>query len=259
MIGAGVHVSVAHGVATVVLDNPASRNAITRSMCLDIQDTLPQLEADPDVTVVAFRGAGGSFSAGAQLTELESVLMDRTDEGIVDQLSRTDLAITSLAKPTVALVDGACMGGGWQLASACDFIVASERSTIGITPAKLGILYPRAGVDRLVRQVGAAAAKYIVFTGQTFPAARALELGLVAEVVTDGEFSARCDALVAALVQRSRFTIHAMKHLIDIREGDPTLDDEWRSAWSAMADGPDMRIGIAAFLNHEQPRFRWKP
>ena len=259
MTAAGIEVTVADGIATVLLDNPASRNAITRAMCLAIQDAMPRLEADPDVALVAVRGAGGTFSSGAQLTELTSILMDRTDAGIVDHLSRADQAIASLSKPTVALVDGACMGGGWQLASACDFIVASERSTIGITPAKLGILYPRSGIDRLVHQVGSAAAKYLLFTGDTFAAARALQLGLVAEVVPHGAFEQRCGELLVTLRDRSRFTIHTMKRLIDLPSDDPHLADEWDAAWAAMASGPDMAIGIAGFLGRKRPRFSWRP
>ena len=259
MTSPGIQVTVADGIATVVLDNPESRNAITRAMCLAIQDAMPRLERDPDVMLVALRGAGRTFSSGAQLTELSSILMDRTEEGVVDQLSRADRAIASLSKPTVALVDGPCMGGGWQLASACDFIVASERSTVGITPAKLGILYPRSGVDRLVGQVGAAAAKYILFMAETFQAARARELGLIAEVVPDDEFDRRCDELLVTLRGRSRFTIHTMKRVIDLPSDDPHLDAEWQAAWDAMAEGPDMAIGIAGFLGRETPRFSWRP
>lgn len=259
MSAPGIAITVADGIATVVLDNPASRNAITRAMCLAIQDAMPQLERDPEVVVVSLRGAGGTFSSGAQLTEVASILMDRTDAGVVDQLSRADRAIASLSKPTVALVDGPCMGGGWQLASACDFIIASERSTIGITPAKLGILYPRSGVDRLVEQVGAAAAKYILFSGETFTAARARELGLITELVPDGGFDRRCHELLATVRDRSRFTVHTMKRLIDLPCEDPQLDDQWDAAWAAMAEGPDMGIGIEAFLARETPRFSWRP
>jgi len=211
--------------------------------------------------VITLGGVDGTFSAGAPINDLASVLLDPQPDGsLVDQLSRSDDAITAVAKPTVAFVDGACMGGGWQIASACDFIVASERSVFAITPAKLGAIYPRTGIDRLVRRVGADRAKFILFTGQKFSATRAEALGLIAEAVADEEFADRCSALLGSITRRSRFTIHTLKRLIDLRGSDSVdLDQEWADAWTSMIEGPDLEIGTAAFLSREQPRFTWAP
>jgi enoyl-CoA hydratase/carnithine racemase len=258
-----IAVSVAGGIATVDICNPAQRNALTKAMCLEIQELMPRLDADPDIAVVALRGAGDTFCAGASISELSSVLLDPQPDGsVVDQLSLADHAIASLTKPTVALVDGACMGGGWQIASACDFIIANERAVFGLTPAKIGIIYPRPGIERLVRLVGHANAKYILLTGQTFSASQAQALGLVADVVPSASFEQQCDALLGSLRRRSRFSVHSMKRLVDLDASDagqPDMDQEWAAAWSAMPDSPDMEIGISAFLNREQPRFKWRP
>jgi enoyl-CoA hydratase/carnithine racemase len=258
---AAITVSISDGVATVEIDNPSQRNALTRSMCLELQELMPALDADTGVEIVTIRGAGDTFSAGASLNELSSVLLDRQDDGtVVDQLSRADRAIAALAKPTIAFVDGSCMGGGWEIASACDFIVASERSVFGITPAKLGVIYPRTGIERLVAMVGPANAKFILFTGETFTARRAQALGLVAEVVPDADFASRSSELLDEIKSRSRFTMHTMKRLVDLTAtGYHGLDEEWTRAWSEMADGPDMRIGVSAFLDRQQPRFTWTP
>jgi enoyl-CoA hydratase/carnithine racemase len=251
----GIGVTIADGTASVLIDNPAQRNAVTRAMCLELQDLMPRLDADHAVQVITLRGAGDTFCAGASLGEISSVLLDTEgDETGIDQLSRADLAITSVGKPTIALVDGACMGGGWQIASACDFIIASERSVFAITPAKLGIIYPRPGIDRLVRQVGDARAKYILFSAETFSARRAQELGLVAEVVGDDRFESRRAEFVELVRGRSQFSIHTIKQLVDA----PT-DAAWADAWSAMSSGPDMAIGIHAFLSRERPKFTWSP
>jgi enoyl-CoA hydratase/carnithine racemase len=262
---ARVGLSIADGVAAVVLDNPAQRNALTKSMCLELQDLMPRLEADPSVRIVTLRGAGVTFSAGAAITELASVLLDRQDDGtVVDQLTRADAAIAEVSKPTIAIVDGPCMGGAWQLASACDFVLASERSTFAITPAKLGVIYPRHGIERLVRLVGPANAKFILFSGKTFTASRARELGLVTETFADDSFDESCRSLIATLLGRSRFTIHTLKRLIDLPSAadpssDTAIDREWADAWTAMTDGPDMAIGVAAFGRRERPRFTWSP
>lgn len=256
-----VTVRIAGGVAAVEIDNPVQKNALTKSMCLEMQRLMPRLDSDPDVTVVTLRGIGATFSAGATISELPSVLLDAQDDGSrVDQLSAADTAIAAVAKPTIALVDGACMGGGWQLASACDFIVASARSIFAITPAKIGVIYPRAGIERLVRQVGRANAKFILFTGQSFSALRARELGLVTETVPDDLFEDHCESLVQTLLSRSRFSMHSLKHLIDLPTDDSdNLEQEWQDAWDAMTKSPDMSIGVSAFLNRERPQFTWRP
>jgi enoyl-CoA hydratase/carnithine racemase len=255
-----IGVNVTDGIASVVIDNPSQRNALTRAMCLELQELMPQLDADPSVIVVTLRGAGSAFSAGVAIDELQSVLLDEQPDGtVVDQLSRADASVGALTKPTVALVDGACMGGGWQLAAACDFIVASERSVIGITPAKLGVVYPRAGIERLVREVGEARAKYILFTGDTFPAARAQALGLVAEVVPDPEFEGRCAALATTIRDNSQFSVRTLKRLVSPASSDPAaVDRAWDRAWIDMTYGPDLGIGIAAFLGRQRPRFAAK-
>lgn len=256
-----INVNISDGVASVEIDNPTQRNALTKTMCLELQDLMPRLEVDPEVNVVVLRGGGNTFCAGASITELSSVLLDRQDDGTsVDHLSLADQAIASVKKPTMAMVDGACMGGGWQIASACDFIIASERSVYAITPAKIGIIYPRSGIERLVRQVGHARAKFILLTGQTFTAARALNLGLVADVVPDDDFEERCSSLVGSLRNRSRFSMHSMKHLVNLTDMNHRgIDKEWEETWAAMPQSPDMGIGIKAFLSREQPRFTWSP
>ncbi|MDQ2850411.1 MAG: enoyl-CoA hydratase/isomerase family protein [Actinomycetota bacterium] len=253
--------SIAEGVASLKIDNPRQRNALTRTMCLELQDVLPRLEAAPDVVVITLRGAGTSFSAGAAIDELPSVLLDQQPDGSrLDHLSLADKAIASATKPTVALVDGACMGGGWQIASACDFILASERSVFAITPAKLGVIYPRAGIERLVREVGEARAKYILFMGEAYSATRAHALGLIAEAVPDEAFEVRCAILIASLRDNSQFSVHSLKQLVNLTASPiPDIDQFWDDAWTDMSDGPDMSIGVAAFQNRERPRFTWTP
>lgn len=255
-----ITVRIADAVASVELNNPTQRNAISKAMCLELIELMPRLDADAAVTLVTLRGTGNVFSAGAQLSDLTAILMDDVDGERVDHLSRADDAITSIRKPTIALVDGACMGGGWQLASACDFIVASERSTVAITPAKLGIIYPRPGIERLIRQVGPAAAKAILFTGQTYTAAQAQSIGLVAQTVGDDEFESHCTELANAIVSRSRFSLHHLKQLVDLtaRPG-PALDPAWDAAWADMGSNPDLSIGVDAFLGRETPAFTWSP
>jgi enoyl-CoA hydratase/carnithine racemase len=256
-----ISVSVVDGVASVEIDNTSQRNALTKSMCIELTEVMQRIDAREDVTVITIRGSGAIFSAGASINELPAILLDPQEDGTsVDHLSRADEAIASSAKPTIALIDGACMGGGWQIASACDFIIASERSRFGITPAKLGVVYPRAGIERLIRQVGDATAKYVLFTGDTLSASRAQLLGLVAEVVPDDEFDSRCAEIVATIQGNSQFSVHTLKQLVSLTTSESdSLDQSWIDAWMAMVAGPDMSIGVDAFERREQPRFTWTP
>lgn len=180
--------------------------------------------------------------------------------GTVDHLTAADTALTHVAKPTIAVVQGHCMGGGWQLASACDFIVASSDAKFGITPSKLGIIYPRSGIDRLVHLVGPARAKYILMTARTFGADEAQRIGLVAEVLPTSGFDEHVDRMLDGLLARSRYSIHTMKRLIDLgTTSDPELDPVWDQAWGEMATGMDIEIGVEAFLGGKEPRFSWRP
>ncbi|MDN5880068.1 MAG: enoyl-CoA hydratase/isomerase family protein [Micrococcaceae bacterium] len=259
--GPGITVGVEAGVGTITLVNPTKRNALTRGMCQDIAAAAADLDDRPDVDVVAVRGTGGTFSAGVFIGELRDVILDQ--DGRTDHLTAADQALARVGKPTIAVVQGHCMGGGWQLASACDFIFASTDASFGITPAKLGIIYPRAGIDRLVRLLGPATAKYVLMSARTFGAPRAREMGLVAEVVPADGFEDSVRELFTELTARSRYSMHTTKELID-RATDPATDPAelagaWETAWTEMAAGPDIDEGVAAFLERRDPDFGWRP
>lgn len=257
----GIYVSITDGVATVIINNPAQRNAITKTMCLQLVNAMTEVEENPDVEIVVLRGADRTFSAGVAINELPAVLLDRQENNsVVDHLTNVDRAIISVTKPILALVEGACMGGAWQIASACDFIIASESSKFGITPAKIGIIYPRLGIERLTKLVGHANAKYLLLTGETIGAAQAHSLGLVAEIVPDADFSRRTNNIVRSLGHRSRFSTHFMKRLINHSDTEHAQPDQaWEEAWAAMSESPDMEIGIQAFALGLKPEFLWKP
>lgn len=257
----GIDVAISSRVAMVTIKNPAKRNAFTRQMCIDLKNTMYELSRAREVDVVTLRGAGEHFSAGASIDQLPSVLFDSANgEPPVDHLSAADQAITEVAKPTVAVVEGFCMGGGWQIASACDFIVASSSAKFAITPSKIGILYPKAGVERLLRLVGPDRAKYILMTAKAFSAHEAHSLGLVADIMDAETFDERVQELLETLLRRSRFSQQKLKEFIDLFHKDAIAADEsWASSWQQMLEGRDMRIGIEAFQNQRSPEFTWTP
>ncbi|MFI2779895.1 enoyl-CoA hydratase/isomerase family protein [Streptomyces sp. ALB3] len=238
--------TVVDGVATVVISNPAKRNAMTTDMWQALPVLLEKLAGDDRVRVLVLTGAGDTFCAGADIASL------RDPGGRPQTLAvRAEEALAAFPRPTVAAVRGYCVGGGSQLAAACDLRFAEEGASFGITPAKLGIVYPSSSTRRLVGLVGPAAAKYLLFSGELIGAERALRTGLVDEVLPEGGLEDRVRAFSRVLASRSQLTQAAAKEFADGRE-------DRDAYWSRQAHGSgDTAEGVAAFLERRTPRFTW--
>jgi enoyl-CoA hydratase/carnithine racemase len=143
------------------------------------------------------------------------------------------------------------VGGGSQLAAACDLRFAEEGALFGITPAKLGLVYPASSTRRLVSLVGPGTAKYLLFSGELIDAERALRTGLVDEVLRVGELAGRLAEFTRVLVSRSRLTQAAAK---EFANGRTDRDAHWAEQARGSADAAE---GVAAFLERRQPRFTW--
>ncbi|WP_156722072.1 enoyl-CoA hydratase/isomerase family protein [Streptomyces apocyni] len=234
------------GTATVVIDHPARRNAMTAAMWRALPPLLADLAADPAVGVLVLTGTGGTFCAGADISGLRASA-DEAQELAV----RAEEALAAFPKPTLAAVRGFCVGGGCQLAAACDLRFAEEGASFGITPAKLGIVYPASSTRRLVSLVGPATAKYLLFSAELIGTERALRTGLVDEVLPTGELGKRVGEFARILLSRSRLTQAAAKEFAAGREDRAAY---W--ADQARASG-DTAEGVAAFLERRDPRFPW--
>lgn len=246
-------------VATIVLDNPRRRNAMTKAMWQQFEPLLHLLSVDDSVKVVVVRGVGTNFSAGADISDLKDILHDpgtgRYDGGHV---TAGEDALARFHKPTIAAIDGYCIGGGWQIAGACDIRVASDQATFGITPAKVGIIYPLSGIERLVRLAGPATAKYLLFSGDFITAPEALSLGLVARVVPQSGFWQEVTEFAERLASRSQLSIQAMKNIVDVIAENGDGLGETNAAWQReMALSGEPEIGVEAFLRKQTPEFKW--
>lgn len=237
---------VADGVATVVIHHPARRNAMTAGMWEALPPLLDALAADPAVRVLVLTGHGGTFCAGADISSLT-----RSPERAQTLAVRAEEALAAFPKPTLASVRGHCVGGGAQLAAACDLRFAEEGALFGVTPARLGIVYPASSTRRLVSLVGPGAAKYLLFSAELIEAEQALRTGLVEEVLPEGELDQRVANVTRVLVSRSQLTQAAAKEFAD---GRTDRDAHW--AGQARGSG-DTAEGVAAFLERRQPRFTW--
>jgi enoyl-CoA hydratase/carnithine racemase len=208
--------STADGVATVVIHHPAKRNAMTAGMWRSLPPLLDRLATDPSVRALVLTGEGGTFCAGADISTL------RQSPGEAQGLAlRAEDALAAFPKPTLAAIRGHCVGGGSQLAAACDLRFAEEGSLFGITPAKLGLVYPSSSTRRLVSLVGPGTAKYLLFSGELIDSERALRTGLVDEVLPGGGLAGRVAEFTRVLVSRSRLTQAAAKEFADGRRRVP--------------------------------------
>ncbi|MEU7057688.1 enoyl-CoA hydratase/isomerase family protein [Streptomyces sp. NPDC046197] len=237
---------VTDAVATVVVHHPAKRNAMTAAMWRALPPLLESLAADPGVRALVLTGAGETFCAGADI----STLRDSPEDA--QRLARlAEEALAAFPKPTLAAVRGHCVGGGAQLAAACDLRFAEAGALFGVTPAKLGIVYPASSTRRLVSLVGPATAKYLLFSGELIDAERALRTGLADEVLPEGELGKRVAEFTRILTARSQLTQSAAK---EFANGRTDRDTHW--AGQARGSG-DTAEGVAAFLERRQPRFTW--
>jgi enoyl-CoA hydratase/carnithine racemase len=237
---------VAGSVATVVIRHPAKRNAMTTAMWRALPPLLDTLAADPDVRALVLTGEGGTFCAGADIGTLRDSPQEAQGLAVA-----AEEALAAFPKPTVAAVRGHCVGGGAQLAAACDLRLAEEGALFGVTPARLGIVYPASSTRRLVSLVGPATAKYLLFTAELIDAGRALRTGLVDEVLPAGELDGRTAELTRVLVSRSQLTQAAAK---EFTAGRTDRDAHWAAR---ARGGGDTAEGVAAFLERRPPRFTW--
>ncbi|MFG2888857.1 enoyl-CoA hydratase/isomerase family protein [Streptomyces sp. NPDC048248] len=245
---------VSNGTATVVISNPDKRNAMTVQMWRDLPPLLERLAADRSVRSLVLTGEGGTFCAGADIGALRAGAAESQGLAVA-----AEEALAAFPGPTLAAIRGYCVGGGCQLAAACDLRFAEEGTLFGVTPAKLALVYPASSTRRLVRLVGPAAAKYLLFSGELIDSARALRTGLVDEVLAGGELEKRVAEFTAVLASRSLLTQTAAKELADGTWDVPPSEAEERGAyWIEQGRGSgDAAEGAAAFLERRTPRFTW--
>ena len=244
--------------AELVLNRPDKRNALNLAMWAAIPGLLQDIAEDPAIRLLVVRGAGDAFSAGADIAEFETAYGSlEAMQANQNTMSAAMDALEAFPKPTVAVIRGPCVGGGCGLALCCDLRFAASDARLGITPARLGLVYGLANTRRLVDAVGISAAKDMLFTARLLDAETALRLGLVDRV-------AATDALDAALLQfeaelhaSSSFTARATKEIFRmLRDGVHDDTPESRALFNSAFDGADFREGFAAFVAKRRPDFR---
>jgi len=249
-------------VGWLVFDQPAKRNAINGEMWRGIPAAMKQFDADPEVRCVAFRGAGsGAFSAGADISEFEKIRAQKASvaeyDGLLDQVLHS---IQDSRKPSLAMIHGFCMGGGLEIALACDLRYCGESAQFGIPAAKLGLAYNVEGHKRLLETVGHARAREIMFLGRRYKSDEALTMGLVHKVLADGALQTFVDEVLRTLSENAPLAIANSKTIIEEyvkSEGEPD-QAAMRAAMKRCIESEDYKEGRRAFMEKRKPRFQGK-
>ncbi|HET6501570.1 MAG TPA: enoyl-CoA hydratase-related protein [Amycolatopsis sp.] len=244
-------------VGRLTFTRPEKKNAISYDMWSAIPGIVGEVDADPELKVLVLTGAGADFSAGADISEFGR--LRSSAEAVAAYDKAVEGAVTALAglrKPSVAVIRGNCVGGGCQLAVACDLRFAAAEARFAITPAKLGIVYDFVSTRQLVSLIGPAHTRYILLSGKFVDAARAREIGLVNDVFPAGDLAAETESFVDILGRRSQASIRGTNRIIEkILSGQGDTDVEVEAIRSAAVHGPDYAEGVAAFLEHRPPHF----
>ncbi len=250
------------GLVTITIDRPAKKNALDAAAWNELDRAFAELAIDPEVRAVIVTGAGGNFSAGADLSGNKSGmgLTGRPVQPIVQEMRVVGEIILRLArmpKPTLAKVDGVCVGVAMGLALACDLLLASDRARFSEIFAKRGLALDGGTSWLLPRRVGLQKAKELAFFADMIDAKEAESIGLVNKVVSASELDAVADEWGRRLAAGPTLALGLSKRLLDASSSvtlEQALEDEARCQHITHTS-KDMREGITAFLERREPRF----
>ena len=246
-------------IGWIVFNQPAKRNAINGAMWRGIAPAMKQFDVDEQVRCVAFRGTGTeAFSAGADISEFQKIRAERQSvsqyDGLLDEVLH---AIQDSRKPSVAMIHGFCMGGGLEVALACDLRYCGASAQFAIPAAKLGLAYNVEGHKRLLETVGHAHAREIMFLGGRYVAADALAMGLVHKVLPEGALEKYVGEVLQTLADNAPLAIANSKTIIEeyVKSSGTPDAGAMERAMQRCTESDDYKEGRRAFMEKRKPRF----
>ena len=248
---------VQDGIATVTLDRPEKNNAISMEMRADFRALADELYTNESVRVAIITGGGKAFSVGADVSTFETDWNTPVFRANTRLLTNFFNELEALEKPVIAAINGTCVGGGLELAMACDLRVAARSARFGLPENNLGLIPGVGGCSRLVKLVGFGRAKELVLTGEIITAEDALRHGLVNRVVDDGALSAEARALAERLRGKAPQALGIVKRVLqncvsaDLQTG-RTIESFGQSI---LIKTKDHREGVTAFREKRRPKF----
>lgn len=245
-------------IATIILNNPSKRNALTKPAWLKLAEIFEELSLDDDLRCILVRGAGDSaFAAGADISEFPQ---DRSTgaqaKAYGEIVTRTVKAIEECRHPTVAMIMGACTGGGLEIACACDIRIAGEGAKFGVPINRLGhtLAYPE--LEAILRLVSPAAMAELLLEGRVVDAAFALRIGLINRIVEDWAVEEESLACASRIAKGAPLAARLHKKMIRrLSEKTDITAEEYDEAYD-ICDSEDYQNGYRAFMNKEKPVFK---
>jgi methylglutaconyl-CoA hydratase len=253
-----IEIDDALGCATIALNRPDKRNALGKELIAAISAELESLRKRDEIRSVFIKGNGPAFCAGADLEEIQALQHASTQDNQKSAAALREFFVQlyTYPKPTCAVVHGPALAGGCGLATCCDFVIATREATFGYPEVKIGFI-PAIVMVLLTHQVGERAARDLCLTGRTIDAAEAHRLGLVSQVVEQGDLAGAVGKLARDLrknAPKAMATVKAMfprVHSMGLQDG-----LSWASDMNAIARGtPECKEGIAAFLEKRKPNW----
>lgn len=245
-------------VAWVTLNRPDVRNALSRSLCNQLSEIAVNLDARDSVHKIVLTGSGDkAFCAGADLKERKGISADKAG-AYVNAVASAIETWGEIRKPTICAMNGLALGGGLELAMACDLRILVEGAEVGLPEVRLGIIPGAGGTQRMARLIGEARAKELILLGCRIGADRALEIGLVHRVVSRANLRGATDAILGELAACAPLSLMTAKSAIERGYGKPLTEalQMERECYDVTLHSEDRDEGLAAFAEGRAPRFK---
>ena len=248
----------AEAVARLRISNPDRRNALDHEILDALAEVMPQLDRGIETRCVMITGAPPVFSAGYDIATISDETFERDAEALVAHPFHAAMeAISHHPWPTLAAINGHCLGGGLELAITCDLRVCAAGAMLGMPPAKLGLIYGHTGLRKFLDTVGLARTKELFLTGRNIDAERADRIGLVNEVISDDRLDREAVQLAAAIAANAPLSMRGNKSAINLLNASPELSPQQEAGLVALREScfssEDFREGIRAFAEKRRP------
>lgn len=253
--------SPAEAVVRIRVSNPERRNALDHEILDALAETMPRLDRGIETRCVLITGAPPAFSAGYDLASIPADTFERDAEALVAHPFHDAMeALAAHPWPTVAAINGHCLGGGLELAITCDLRICAAGAKLGMPPAKLGLVYGHTGLRKFIDTIGTARTKELFLTGRNYDAERAERTGLVHETVDDDALEKVSVELAADIAANAPLSMRGNKRAIEVLTSNPVLSEQQEGALIALREScfssADLREGIEAFAEKRKPRWQ---
>jgi enoyl-CoA hydratase len=253
-----IYSEVKGAIGHIVLNRPDKRNALTWDMWSSLGEMVDQLEADPAVKVIVVRGVNDvAFAAGADIVEFESVYSTKESSmAYTKAMQDSEAKLSRVTKPTIAMIQGPCIGAGCAIAMCCDMRFGDDTASFAVPPARLGLTYSLADTKRLVDVIGPSNAKDMMFTARVVKAGEAAQIGLVNRLFASDALREKTKQYAVTISSLSSFTNQATKKTVQaILDGAEDDTDDTRQLFMDAFQGLDFKEGRSAFMEKRKPKF----